>query len=391
MYSQDHVFTTDDTSSYRTFRRVDILPAISSSPETSLTLGVIGIKYFDLSRGDLSTPISNMEFLAIYTLNNQLIIETSWELFTHKNNWRLYGKAFYERFPDRNYGLGNDAAAQVVTIENKEAPDTLNYLHFNSDRIHFSPVILRKIRPNLFFGLQYDMESLYGMEIIPDHFQLINAHSTTINNMPIEGVRSGLGFQLLFDDRDRTLNPLKGNFIRLNNINYGGILGSDYTFSTFYLDSRQYLNTTKNQTLALRSYASVKLTNDEIPMRALSRIGGDDFIRGYYRGTYQDHHMLAFEAEYRLPFWPEGTTARLWQVWKRLGIVVFISGAQVFHEASELRFNDFNLAVGGGLRILINPQSRVNLRIDYAIGLRQGSDGIDKRQSGLYFNLGEAF
>ena len=92
-----------------------------------------------------------------------------------------------------------------------------------------------------------------------------------------------------------------------------------------------------------------------------------------------------------MPFWPEGTTAKLWQIWKRLGIVGFISGAQVFHETSDFQIDAFNIAMGGGLRILFNPQSRVNIRIDYAIGLSKGSDGINKRQRGLYFNLGEAF
>lgn len=373
------------------FQRLDIFPAISSSPETNLTLGAIGIKYVDLSRGDLSTPISNIEFLAVYTLNNQIIIESSWEVFTHQNNWRLNGTAFFERFPDRNYGLGNEANAQVVTIEGEDVLDTLNYLKFDSDRIKFSPIVLRKIRPNLYVGLHYDMETVYRMKTIPDQHRFISPDSSTIKNMQIAGLRSGIGLQLLFDNRDQALNPLKGNLIRLSNINYGNIIGSDYQFTTFNLDARHYINTYKNQTLALRTNTSIKLTNDEIPMRALSRVGGDDFVRGYYRGTYQDHHMTAFQAEYRLPFWPEGTTAKFWQIWKRLGIVGFISGAQVFHETSDFQIDAFNIAVGGGLRILFNPQSRVNIRIDYAIGLSEGSDGINKRQSGLYFNLGEAF
>lgn len=388
---QDQSAVPADTILKRAFKRLDIFPAISYSPETNLTFGVIGIKYFDLAKGDLSTPISNLEFVAVYTLNNQIIFETRWEFFTQKNLWRMRGEAFFNRYPDRNYGIGNRAAALVVEVDETGVPDTLNYLNFNSDRIKFSPVVLRKIRPNLYFGLQYDMEYLYRMEITSDHHHFINADSLLIKDMPVDGIRSGIGFQLLFDNRDQSLNPLKGTLISLNNLNYGGFVGSDYRFTTFYLDARHYINTYKNQTLALRAYGSAKLTNDEIPMRALSRVGGDKFVRGYYRGTYQDYHMTAFEMEYRLPFWPEGTDAKMWQIWKRFGLVGFIGGAQVFHQPSHFQVNNFNLAVGGGLRILFNPQSRVNLRIDYAVGLRKGSDGYDKRQSGLYFNLGEAF
>jgi hypothetical protein len=56
-----------------------------------------------------------------------------------------------------------------------------------------------------------------------------------------------------------------------------------------------------------------------------------------------------------------------------------------------LRADRFNVAAGGGLRILLNAKSRSNIRIDYAVALRADSDGPGKRQSGFYFFLGEAF
>ncbi|MBK8500987.1 MAG: hypothetical protein IPL46_01635 [Saprospiraceae bacterium] len=101
--------------------------------------------------------------------------------------------------------------------------------------------------------------------------------------------------------------------------------------------------------------------------------------------------MTGFEMEYRWPFWKEDTDSKLWQVWKRLGVVGFLSGAQVFHTLPDFQISRFNLAEGGGVRILFNPESRVNLRIDYAIGLQKGSDGPGRRQHGFYFYLGEAF
>jgi outer membrane protein assembly factor BamA len=224
-----------------------------------------------------------------------------------------------------------------------------------------------------------------------DEYYFLNADSACIQGLPVDGFRSGIGFQILFDNRDRIINPLKGSLIELNNLNYGKFVGSDYRFNVVSLDARQYINPFKNQTLALRVMGAMEFTDDQIPMRALARVGGHKFIRGYFKGTYQDQNMVAFEPEYRLPFWPEGTNAKLWQVWKRLGVVGFVSGAQVFHEPSDFQWDNFNLAVGGGIRVLFNPQSRVNLRFDYAVGLRKGSDGQGERQSGFYFFLGEAF
>lgn len=374
----------------RDYKRLDIFPAISYSPETKLTLGAIGIFYLDLRKGDPGTPLSNLDFLAVYTLSKQILLESRWEVFTHKRAWRTRGELLLQRYPDRNYGIGNDASVLVAEVDDKGRLDTLNYLDFNSNRIKFSPAVLRKIRRNLYFGLQTDLEYLYKYQG-PDQYFFLNADSGRIRDIPVAGLRSGIGFQVLYDNRDNLINPLRGTMVEFNDRHYVKWLGSDFTFSSFSLELRQYINPWKNHTLALRGLASLQYTNDAIPLRALSRVGGHKFIRGYFKGTYQDHHMLAFEAEYRLPLWREGQPSKLWQVWKRLGVVGFVGGAEVFRDEHQLSFNQFNLAAGGGLRILLNPATRSNIRIDYAIALRENSDGPGKRQRGFYFFLGEAF
>lgn len=380
----------NDSGAINKIKKLDIFPAISYSPETKLTLGIIGITYFNLSGKTQSTPVSNVEFIGIYSLNRQIILETRWDVFSSGNRWRSRGEAFFNRYPDRNYGVGNDAKTLVLQADGKGTRDTFNYLLFDSDRLKFSPVVLKRLNSGLSIGLQYDMEYVYRMKVKELQY-FVNSDSGSIQNLEVAGLRSGIGFQLLFDTRKPLLNPLKGTSIELNNLHYAKFLGSDYSFSLISVDARKFINTLKNQILALRVFGAMEFTNDKIPMRALSRIGGPKFIRGYFKGTYQDRHMLAFESEYRLPFWPEGNSASFWRVWKRLGMVGFLSGGQVFHSFSEFGLDRFNLAVGGGLRILFNTQSRVNLRIDYALGLRKDSGGPGKRQNGLYFFLGEAF
>lgn len=228
----------NDSLEKRLFKKLDIFPAVSYAPETKLTLGVIGIKYFDLSGGDLSTPVSNAEFLAIYTLNKQVLVETRWEAFTTGQRWRTRGELFFNRFPDRNYGLGNDANALVVEFDGEGVPDTLNYYFFNSDRIKFSPVVLRQLRKNLYLGPQYDMEYLFNLEPIAEGYEFLNDEARAIDQMAVDGLRSGLGIQLLYDSRDRVLNPLRGSLIEFNNLYYGKYVGSDFAFSRFHLDAR---------------------------------------------------------------------------------------------------------------------------------------------------------
>ncbi|HRI62560.1 MAG TPA: BamA/TamA family outer membrane protein, partial [Saprospiraceae bacterium] len=315
----------------RDYKKLDIFPAISYSPETKLTLGVIGIWYLDFRKGDPATPLSYIDFLAVYTLNKQILLESRWEVFTHERQWRTRGELLLQRYPDRNYGIGNDASVLLVEVDDGGSRDTLNYLNFNSNRIKFSPAVLRKVGRNLYFGLQTDLEYLFKYDE-PDRYYYLNADSGKIKEVPVAGLRSGIGFQVLYDNRDNLINPRKGTFIEFNDRHYVNWLGSDFKFSYYSLELRQYINTWSNQTLALRGLASLEYTNEEVPLRALSRVGGHKFIRGYFKGTYQDHHMLAFETEYRLPLWRDGQTFKRWHIWERFGLVGFLGGAQVFRK-----------------------------------------------------------
>jgi len=375
------------------FRRIDILPAISYAPETKLTLGVIGVYYMDLYKKDPQTRLSNIQFLSVYTLANQLSIRADWEIFTDGNRWRFRGRTFFDIYPDRNYGRGNDARSLVAEIDADGRADTLNYLNYTSNRFNLAPVFLRKVSTNWYIGLQTNLEYQFNSRPLPDRWAYASADSSRIAELPDEGLRSGLGFYTLFDTRDFVLNPLKGTYLELGTLHFGGWLGSDFTFHSVRLDVRKYINTWRNHTLALRGVVNFRSTPNEngIPIRALSRIGGRDFIRGYFMGTCQDNHLLAAEAEYRLPFWRESDTDPFWKIWKRLGIAVFGGVGQVAPRAGDFRLDSFRTAVGAGLRVLFNRQSRVTIRIDYALGLSADSGGPGKRQSGFYFYLAEAF
>jgi hypothetical protein len=88
-------------------------------------------------------------------------------------------------------------------------------------------------------------------------------------------------------------------------------------------------------------------------------------------GRYRDRHMVAGQAEYRL------------HVWRRVGVDAFVGAGQVTPRLDAVALSDLHYSVGYGLRILRDPQERMNLRIDMGCG-RNGA-------SGLYFTVGEAF
>jgi outer membrane protein assembly factor BamA len=382
-----------EDSIQKKMRKFDILPALSYAPETGFTMGVIGFYYLDLARQDPTNHISNISFLAVYTTRNQILLETEWELFTQKDDWRFRGELYFNKYPDRNYGAGNQASVLVIESEEDGNRDTVNFLQFDSNRYRFSPVALRRVYKNLYAGLQAEVEILNRYQPIPENFEYLTADSTNIINLPVEGFRAGLGIQLLYDNRDNVMNPMRGWLAEAGSLHFGKGLGSEFTYHSFLLDIRKYINPVSNHTLALRAVLNHRDSPNPngIPLRGLSRVGGKDFIRGYFKGTFQEKMLSAFEIEYRLPFWREDADSKLWQIWKRLGIVAFVGGAQVQENWSDWRFSEFNLAAGGGLRVLFNKESRLNIRIDYAFGLAPNSNGLGKRQSGLYFFLAEAF
>jgi len=379
------------------FRRYDIFPAISYSPETKLTLGVIGYRYLDLSKSDPETIRSFINFLAIYTTANQTLVESVWDLFTDGNKKRIRGDLSFARFPNRNYGLGNDADVLLTeyTLNDQGIEDSVvrNYKRYSFMRVRFRPAFLWELKDNFYAGVLGGFEYVWNFEELADSLNIYNGEEEIqILEDRFLGLRSGLGLSLVWDTRDYLLNSTSGSYVIFNSLFFGPYVGSKYTYSSFSLDSRKYLNPISNHSIALRGVLNYRFTSDlSLPLRGLSQVGGSKFVRGYFEGTYQNNHMAAFETEYRIPFWNEDNIAPFHQFWKRLGATVFFSGAQVYGKNEAFQFDRFNFATGAGLRILFNEESRANLRIDYAFGLSQDSAGPGKKQTGLYFFLGEAF
>ena len=59
-------------------------------------------------------------------------------------------------------------------------------------------------------------------------------------------------------------------------------------------------------------------------------------------------------------------------VFWRFGFVGFAGVGDVFNKASDLSFKNLKYSVGGGLRFVVKPAERLNLRFDYAFGKEGG-------------------
>jgi len=107
------------------------------------------------------------------------------------------------------------------------------------------------------------------------------------------------------------------------------------------------------------------------PFHQLGFLGGPRRLRGFYEGRYRDQNAVVLQTEYRLPlFW-------------RLKAALFGGIGSVAPEPSDF-IHDLHLrsTYGAGLRILLNEDESVHLRLDA---------GFAKNSSGFYVTIGEAF
>ena len=82
--------------------------------------------------------------------------------------------------------------------------------------------------------------------------------------------------------------------------------------------------------------------------------------------------------------------SKIWEFWKRLGVVAFASGSRVYQNWDEFNLKDFRYTVGVGGRLMLSTEQRINARLDIGYGLDSKSN-FDKRNIGVYVYIAEAF
>ena len=146
------------------------------------------------------------------------------------------------------------------------------------------------------------------------------------------------------------------------------VLGGNVRFGRYTADVSGYRLLSKHAILAANYFVS--FTTGDAPFNALSLLGGTKRMRGYYEGRYRDQNVALIQGEARF------------DLYKRLGGVVFAAAGVLGNAESLLRLNDPKVAYGAGLRFTINRRDHLNIRLDYGLG---------KQSSGFYLTIGEAF
>ncbi len=322
-----------------------VYPVTYYTDQTNLAFGVYGMHYF---KNDQAQHTSNINTVAIYTLRKQIILEFGAQLYWQQN--RMLGTVNYMKFPNTFYGIGNNTEVEDA----EEYTDEGAQLNLNYQQ---------QVMPNLFIGLAYNVQSHALVSTEPDGQLTTGLYTGTEKPFII----SGAGLSLDFDTRDHVNFPLSGSFFRATWLYYTKTIASDYNFIRYEIDLRHFLPLFSNGILGFQG-TWTQVTNGA-PILVYPVLG-DDRLRGF-SARYWDKNLLTLQMEYRQ------------MIWGHFGFVLFAGMGDVSDKISHFKMNAMKFGAGFGLRYMVLPDAKFNLRIDFGIGTYNNSS--------LTFLVGEAF
>lgn len=331
-----------------------IYPTLAYAPETSLEIGFNSLLVY-YSRRDTNNRLSEVNGFTFFTLKQQYGFWFDHALYSHQDKWFFLGKIRLQSFPLYYHGIGIETPKEHLAL-------------VDANQILIKERLLRKIKKNLFLGLELDFQQLSQVKFTP-----------TDENSDLDlptgaqgGTNFGLGMGLVYDNRHNVLNVRKGFFSELAYLRYLPGLSS-FNFHSIVSDTRLFQPIGKRNVLAWHLLG--QFNGGDIPFNQLALMGGESIMRGYYTGRYRDKNQIATQLELRFLPLPLGFT-------KRIGAAIFGGAGTIFNQAPQISWKNLIWSGGAGLRFLIFPKKDIYTRFDYSF-TREGG--------GFYLFIGEAF
>jgi hypothetical protein len=334
------------------------IPVLGYAQETGFEFGLGALYSFYVDRKDTTNRSSNFSGTASYSTQKTYNITLKGDAWTKENRYHLIGELKFKETPFNFYGIGNDTE--------KKDEDRLVQ---NQVKMAFD--LEKKLLKSYYFGISLGFEDYNLTDKVPG-----GIYSTS----PVLFDRSGgtviyLGLSQTFDTRNSNNYPTKGFFGRFSYQYAPDIYkGSNFTGTFSKTDIRGFISLAPKIVLALQGI-SYTIKSDDTPFYLLPQLGNDQVMRGYYTGRYRDENLIAAQAEIRYRFM------------NRFGIVAFAGGGRVY-AGDNFTLKDLKPNYGIGGRYFFDTAKGLSVRLDYGIGEKKPNE---KRQSGMYISLAEAF
>ncbi len=334
-----------------------LVPLISNSPVMETGFGGLGMYFFKMDKEDTESPPSLVSLYAIYTTNNSYI-------FTP------FGRFFWNE--DRNrasIGLGTLRINNDFTYD--EQGNDLR-LVYSEIRNFFTAEYSRKLFGDFYLGVLYlGTKTKYKFDQGTQEENDFSREFFAQNGIEDNFV-SSVGLNFSFDNRDYPYYPTRGFTFSVRPKLNAAWLGSDND----YVDTDYKISYFKSfrEDLILGVNISGGFAFGDVPFDGYQNYGIRNSLRGYEAGKYKGKNMIASQAELR------------WRIYKKWGAVAFGGTGSIWGNENngEEEFERAWLpSAGVGVRFMVSREKKINLRLDYAIG-------VDGNQ-GLYFGVMEAF
>jgi hypothetical protein len=174
----------------------------------------------------------------------------------------------------------------------------------------------------------------------------------------------GVGLNVEYDTRDEPTNAYSGQHLTLDALFNDETLGSQNTYQHYDIVFRSYHELSDSLVLAWEARGCQR--NGDTPLWDACIIS----LRGFPATDYLGVSTASLQAEARYRFNP------------RWGVVGFAGAGYVADSFSALRDEEPIPSYGVGIRFMVQPEKRINIRLDYARS--NDSDAI-------HFGVAEAF
>ncbi|MDE1325470.1 BamA/TamA family outer membrane protein [Vibrio aestuarianus] len=324
-----------------------VLPGPFSNPEQGFGIGVAAVGLYAPQGTETGNQLSTVTISGYGSTEGTFGIGVNNSTFLQQNRLKIGLVGNISKTPSKYWGIGREAAE-----------DDNNETEHDGVFIHIEPTLSYQFIESYF--LKFGFESWWVLNQSADGDVYTPSELENKSNF-------GLILALEFDTRDYETNPYNGRLVSLDHRWYLEHLGADYQYQELTFNYREYVNIYDENVLAF-DYFVQGLSNEEyLPWFAMSQLGGDKRMRGYYSGRYRDRYQMAAQIEYRHRFS------------ERHGAVVWGGAGNVAGHFDELFDDNWLPTYGIGYRFAFKP--RVNVRLDFGFG----------DESTLYFNIHEAF
>lgn len=334
------------------------VPIFRYTQEIGLEFGA-GLLYSTyLDRKDLSNRSSNFSGVVSASTKGQYNVSLKGDIWTKKNTHHYISEVRFKRMPFNFYGIGNetDEAAKDRLVQ--------GYVKVMMEAE-------KRFWSNMYTGFSVGFENYHFTD------KEVGGIFTTDPNILDKTGGSVIyaGISQTYDNRNSNNYTTKGMMAKVSFQYAPDFWGKEnFTGSLIKANIRNFWSLSPKFVIGINGlFHSVQGKNT--PFYLLPQLGNDEMMRGYYTGRYRDRNLLAAQTELR------------YRYNNRFGAVLFAGTGQVF-ENGGFAVKNFKPSYGAGGRYFFDPEKGLSMRLDYGLGEKRPGE---KRQSGFYISLAEAF